>query len=59
MTATFLRDITDLGLLESAIADKHISARTTAEGLTVYNYTARAQYSAAWNQATLAAALIG
>ncbi len=54
VAATLLRDIADLGLLESAIADKHITARTTAEGLTVYNYTARAQYSEAWNQATLA-----
>ena len=54
MAATFLRDIADLGLLESAIADRHITARTSAQGVTVYNYTARAQYSEAWNQATLA-----
>ena len=54
VTETCLHDIVDLAQLESALADGHVSARRTAEGLTIYNYTARAQYAGAWSQATLA-----
>ena len=47
-----LGDIVDEGLLARAVADGYVSARSE-EGLIVYNYTAAAQYSGTWNEATL------
>ncbi|MDE0236971.1 MAG: 2'-5' RNA ligase, partial [bacterium] len=47
-----LGDIVDEGLLARAVADGYISARSE-DGLIVYNYTASAQYSGMWNEATL------
>ena len=48
-----LGDIVDEGLLGRAVADGYITARSE-DGLIVYNYTAAAQYSGEWNEATLA-----
>ncbi len=48
-----LGDVVDEGLLARAVADGYVTARVE-DGLVVYNYTAAAQYSGAWNEATLA-----
>ena len=48
-----LGDVVDEGLLARAVADGYVSARSE-DGLIVYNYTAAAQYSGVWNEATLA-----
>lgn len=48
-----LGDIVDEGLLARAVADGYVTVRSE-DGLIVYNYTAAAQYSGVWNEATLA-----
>lgn len=48
-------DMIDPTLLKQMVTEKYISARTSplAPGLTIYNYTERAQFDALWNEATL------
>ena len=46
-----LGDVVDEELLARAVADGYVTARSE-DGLVVYNYTAAAQYSGAWNEAT-------
>lgn len=53
MTETPLSDVLDVANLEKMVAEGFIRA-TRGEGMTLYNYTERAQYGHVWNPETLA-----
>jgi RNA ligase len=49
-----LQEIVDVELLERMIAEHYVKVtQDPRTGLSIYNYTARAQYSQEWNEATL------
>ena len=50
---TMLGDVLDEELLARAVSDGYVTARCSEDRI-VYNYTAAAQYSGEWNEATLA-----
>jgi len=50
-----LSSILDLGLLDRMVSEGYVRINTSETGISIYNYTQKAQYESVWNEATTTA----